>query len=408
MLSESSMERLSPLSLLTERQSLTRLIARLQKATEEILRSQEARAVTGLAMSPHPPYLLSFCPGELAEARRDFTEFILQGEARLHGLAHLLSRSLFGTRFELTSTVIGEVPDSTEPAPTLAARNPHARFTLSLPLTVEQLLASSDLELGKRQLARHGVLSSDGTRWLQPHLVANFVEYEPREGNAFKVTKLLSRIKAEQELWNKVTDEIFDLDRLFARDKQLRKLSRYVKDVFGIKILTEDTESARALHSHLTTWRWTDNDLSQLNLPGRPGDDRSLRQMEFLEIKDYLSQGAGKNSGWTAIKSVVRWWDQTFELQIQPLPNYYREQERFTRESHQSFKLSRERFREDVARRLPLYGFIRDVLRWLFSAEPHGPRPTFPGVAILLQDEPIISASGPRGTENESVKMYPS
>jgi hypothetical protein len=217
--------------------------------------------------------------------------------------------------------------------------------------------------------------------------VANFVEYEPSDNNLFKVTKLLSRIKAEQEIWNKVSDEIFDLDRLFARDKQLRKLSRYVKDVFGIKLLTEDARSARALHSHLTTWRWTDEDIRKLQLPGLPADLRPLRTLEFLEIKDYLSQGAGKTSGWTAIKSVVRWWDQTFELQLQPLPNYYREQERFTRESHRSFKLSREQFREDAANRLPLYGFIRDLLRWLFSPERYPHRPTFPGVAIILQGE---------------------
>jgi hypothetical protein len=394
---ESSVERLSPLSLLTERQSLTRLTAKLQKATHDILRSQEACAVAGLAMSPHPPFMLTFCPKELAEARRDFTEFILQGEARMHGLAHLLSRSLFDGHFELTSTVIGEVGETS------------GRFTLSVPVTVDQLLASSDLELGKRQLARFGVQTpGGGSEWLQPHLVANFVEYEPSTNNAFKVTKLLSRIKAEQELWNKVTDEIFDLDRLFARDKQLKQLSRYVKDVFGLKILTEDAESARALHSNLTTWRWTDQDIDQLRLPGLPEDRRCVRSLEYLEIKDYLSQGAGKNSGWKAIKSVVRWWDQTFELQIQPLPNYYREQERFTRESHRSFKLSREQFREDVARRLPLYGFVRDMLRWLFSPDRYPHRPTFPGVVILLQDEPNISANDSRGTEPDGVKMYPS
>lgn len=372
---ESSMERQSPLSLLTQRRSLNRLAAKLQKAADEIMRTQEACAVTGLAMSAHPPFVLSFCPTEIAEARRDFTEFILHGEIRMHGLSHLLSRSLFGESFELTSTVIGEVPET------------HDRFTLSAPVSVEQLLANSDLELGKRQLARYGALSEDGAQWLRPHLVANFVEYEPSDNNLFKVTKLLSRIKAEQEIWNKVSDEIFDLDRLFARDKQLRKLSRYVKDVFGIKLLTEDARSARALHSHLTTWRWTDEDIRKLQLPGLPADLRPLRTLEFLEIKDYLSQGAGKTSGWTAIKSVVRWWDQTFELQLQPLPNYYREQERFTRESHRSFKLSREQFREDAANRLPLYGFIRDLLRWLFSPERYPHRPTFPGVAIILQGE---------------------
>ena len=375
--------------------SLTRLIDKLQHATEEILHTQEACAVAGLAMSAHAPFVLSFCRSEIEQARRDFTAFILQGELRLHGLSHLLSRSLFDGPFELTSTVIGELSETS------------GRFTLSLPVTVENLLANSDLELGKRQLARFGVQSPENSaEWLQPHLVANFVEYEPSEGaNAFKVTKLLSRIKAEQELWNKVADEIFDLDRLFARDKQLKRYSRYVKDVFGIKLLTEDVASARTLHSHLTTWRWIDEDIEALQLPDLPKDRKSLRSLEFLEIKDYLSQGAGKNSGWTAIKSVVRWWDQTFELQIQPLPNYYREQERFTRESHRSFKLSREQLREEMAKSLPLYGFMRDLLRWLFSPEPSLIRPSFPGVALLINDGHPISASTTRGTEPDLVKQ---
>lgn len=389
---ETSLERASPLSLLTTKPALTYLIAKLQRATDEILRAQEACAVAGLAMSAHPPFVLSLSTERIEQARQEFSDFILQGELRLHGLSHLLSRSLFDGPFELTSTVIAELPETP------------GRFTLSLPVTVENLLKSSDLELGKRQLSRFGVQCPDQPgKWLQPHLVANFVEYEPSlGGNLFKATKLLSRIKAEQELWNKVSDEIFDLDRLFERDKQLKRLSRYVKDVFGIKILTEDAEAARTLHSHLTTWRWTEADIAALGLPELPCDFRSLRSLEFLEIKDYLSQGSGKSSGWTAVKSVVRWWDQTFELQIQPLPNYYREQEKFTRESHRSFKLSREQFREDVARQVPLYGFLRDLLRWLFSPELATSRPSFPGVALLLEGNPI-SASHSRGTELDSV-----
>ncbi len=392
---DSTTGRTSPLSMLTQMPSLTRLIGKLQSATEEILHTQEACAVAGLAMSAHAPFVLSFCPSEIEQARRDFTSFILQGELRLHGLSHLMSRSLFDGPFELTSTVIGELSETS------------GRFTLSMPVTVENLLASSDLELGKRQLARFGVQSpEDSSLWLQPYLVANFVEYEPSEGsNAFKVTKLLSRIKAEQELWNKVADEIFDLDRLFARDKQLKRFSRYVKDVFGLKLLTEDVASARTLHSHLTTWRWTDDDIFALNLPDLPDDLRPLRCLEFVEIKDYLSQGSGKNSGWTAIKSVVRWWDQTFELQVQPLPNYYREQERFTRESHRSFKLSREQLREEMAKRLPLYGFMRELLRWLFSPELSPVRPSFPGVVLLINEGHPISASSSRGTEPALVKQ---
>ena len=33
---------------------------------------------------------------------------------------------------------------------------------------------------------------------------------------------MVSRIKAEEQIWNKVVDTIFDLDRLVQLDKQLR------------------------------------------------------------------------------------------------------------------------------------------------------------------------------------------
>ena len=41
------------------------------------------------------------------------------------------------------------------------------------------------------------------------------------------------RIKAEEEIWNKVVDEIFEVDSLVERDKELRHLSRYVKKFPG-------------------------------------------------------------------------------------------------------------------------------------------------------------------------------
>ena len=82
--------------------------------------------------------------------------------------------------------------------------------------------------------------------------MANFVEYQPTALNRFAVHKMTTRIKAEEELWNKVCDELFSLDTLVARDKELRNLSRYVKDVFGLKIVVGKPEDAQELQETLS------------------------------------------------------------------------------------------------------------------------------------------------------------
>jgi hypothetical protein len=73
-----------------------------------------------------------------------------------------------------------------------------------------------------------------------------------------------------------------------------------------------------------------------------------------------------KRTGWKALKSVVSWRDRLFEIQVQPLSNYYLEIDHMAEQSHSSFKLVRDSLRDEVARLIPLYGFYRDLLRMLF------------------------------------------
>ena len=71
------------------------------------------------------------------------------------------------------------------------------------------------------------------------------------------------------------------------------------------------------------------------------------------------------------------------EVQVQPLANYHQERERLTRESHAGFKSRREALRNQIASSIPLFGFYRDLLKWLFLA-PHTPAPTFESVTIVV------------------------
>ena len=341
----------SPLFLVSQEPSINQLVARLSKVHEEI----EA--------NPNREYTLEFSRGELVECRAAFDRMIRKGEESLHRLCELLCNSFVGP-YQLQSVVIGETPTT------------HERFTLTQLLSRQDLYSTIDLDLGNRQLRK--LRYFDGSSWVSPILVANMVEYQPTEPNSFGVQKIISRIKAEEELWNKVVDEIFRLDSLVARDKELRHLSYYVKDIFGIKVVVGAPEEVVRFHSTLLETRWSAQSLKAVG--GAPGEKAS--RVEVVETKDYLRRSE-KASGWEAMKSVVLWAGKLFEIQVQPLGNFWREREHLTKESHAGFKSLREEIRQQVAEQIPLFGFYQTLLKWLFQL-PDAPAPSFPGVSVVV------------------------
>lgn len=339
----------SPLWMVSNAPALNELVGALQSF----------RHTLDAAPSAHEnePRRLVFSKARIAAARAEFSEMIRRGERDLHVLAGALARRLLGT-FHLRSVVIGEIEKT------------HERFTLSVDVSEADVIGTTDLDLGNRVLARLAISEQRG--WLRASLVSSVVEYEAESPNEHSVYRILTRIKAEEEIWNKVADEIFDLDSIVLRDKQLRHLGRYVKDVFGIKIVVGTPEEARAVQRTLEGGAG-----ACLELDGRP--------LTFVEVKDYLSRPSRKQSGWSALKSVVRWGERTFEIQVQPLSNFLHEREKLTKESHASFKTTRERVRDGIAARLPLFGFYRALLRWLFLDSTSEP-PLHEGVEIVLSE----------------------
>lgn len=323
----------SPLWMVTTEPVLNKLVMQLQRLRYEL--SEDS--------SVHRE--LQFSRAHLAAAREAFSNMIRKGEKDLHRLCQLLADT-FLEGYYMESVVIGEIESTRQ------------RFTITQGLTQTELDNSIDIDLGTHQLSK--LRFKDGDYWSEANLIANVVEYQPSEPNPYAIHRLVSRIKAEEEIWNKVVDEIFDLDRLVKRDKQLRHLSRYVKDVFGIKIVVGEVSDMHRMQSALGEWLWSDEAIRALNLEPQ----ENMKRLEFVEVKNYLTER--KSSGWEAIKSVVRWSDKTFEIQVQSLRNFLRERERLTRESHLSFRANRERVRLQVAQQTPLFGFYRELLRWLF------------------------------------------
>ncbi len=308
---------------------------------------------------PDKNFTIEVSRDDLASMRESFKKTILDGEWHLHSLGHLLATILLDGTFELHSNVIGALPgDDSRP------------FLIRERITRETLFSVTDVDLGNHLV--HNFRYQQKGEWLPLTLSANFVEYVPLSRPLSGVNRLTSRVKAEEELWNKVIDEIFVLDEMLTRDKHLRQYSKFIKDIFGIKIICEDEATCMRVHEQLERMSVCESDISRMqelcdiNMPiKRVGKERLL---EFLETKDYLTcdQSKMKKTGWRALKSVARWRDRLFEIQIQPLANYYLELDHMSGPSHKSFKTQRDALRDEVSKVVPLYGFYRDILKNLF------------------------------------------
>lgn len=345
----------SPLWLVAEEPLIEELVLALESSRRRIMDEPDAE------------HTLMFSRAKLEATRQSFSSMIRRGEAKLHALCEILAERYLGSPVDLDSLVIGEIPTTRE------------RFTITQRIATADLYSHTDLDLGSRMLQR--IRMHDGARLQTPVLVANVVEYQPRSMGRFAVHKLVSRIKAEEEIWNKVVDEIFGLDQLVTRDKQLRELSRFVKDVFGIKLVVDEAADVQRLQQAIADLTLEDSELEGHEIP--VGD--STRRIELIEVKNYLGDDE-KRSGWGAIKSVATWWDKLFEIQIITLSTHQNERENLTQESHGGFKTRRESVRDAVAEQIPLFKFYRDLLQWLFMGSADEPAPTFPGVSISVDD----------------------
>ena len=284
--------------------------------------------------------ILQFSTSQLEAVRKEFSLMILRGEEKLHRLCSLLSGRLLDDDYFLKSVVIGKFRGQ-EP------------FTLSQPIDEEEIYSRTDLDLGNRLLDK--LKFQSGAVWQKADLVANFVEYQSASLGEFKLHKMISRIKAEEEIWAKTVDEIFNLDQIISRDKELRKLSFYIKDIFGVKLVVSENDDVSKLLEYL----------KDLELGEQP--------LQVLEVKNHLGLNHQKKSGWRAVKAVIKWWDKVFEIQVQPLEVYLREQEYLTGESHAGFKARREELRQEVASKIPLFGFYLKLLKWLFMFPEESP-----------------------------------
>lgn len=344
----------SPLAMLVRDERTNRVLGQLS-AQLDALREAEARG--------DAPPTLTLQQSEIDFCREQWELGVLRGEHRLYDLATLVARRLTGsTRIEHVARVLVGPKEEEE---SLAA----ARIVIEERITREELKRTSDYSLANRIARHYRYRPRYDATFGKLYARASFLELRPLGmADDALATRVMTRVKANEQIWNKVCDALFDIDNVVQRDKILNSRSKYVKDVFGIKVLTPRRADSYAVDAALSSMHFPAGEVESLGLPF----EESMGQLQLLEHKDYMAlpPDRKKKTGWEAIKNVYRWGGQLFEIQIQTEANYFLEVLDLTDTSHRTFEMQRRRMRWELEERVPHYRDFRRVLKYIFRADP--------------------------------------
>jgi len=344
----------SPLSLLIRDRRTNGLLEQLANQLQALRASEATGAATPV---------LTLSRAEVDYCRQQWEAGVLRGEHRLYDLAMLLTRRLTGSpRVELVARVLVGPREEEETAEL-------PRIVIEERITLQDLKRVTDYSLANR-IARHYLYRPrHEAPFGKLYARASFLELRPLgQADDALATRVLTRVKANEQIWNKVCDALFDIDSILKRDKILNPRSKYIKDVFGIKILTTRRADSYAVDAALANTSFTEAELATLGITWAPADAR----LELLEHKDYLSvpPDRRKKTGWEALKNVYRWSGHLFETQIQTEANYFLEVIDLTDTSHRTFEMQRRRMRWEIEERIPHYRDMRRVLKYIFRNDP--------------------------------------
>ena len=344
----------SPLALLTTDGRVHALFA-LLAGQLEAMREADVRG-------ERPPVLrLRSSDVEYARARWD--DSILRGERLLYNLATLLAWRFLGTRDFQTVVRIVAGPDE--------GYEPESRIVIEERLDPSTFERVSDHTLASRIAQRYQYRPHHDEPFGRLYPRASFLEFRASdpadEPNVAVATRVLTRLKVDEQIWNKVCDAFFGIDDLVQRDKILNTMSRFIKDIFGIKVLTPTPEASFEVDRALATMRFRPDELAALGVEAAA----AAEELRVIERKDYLTPPPSerKQTGWAAIKNVHRWAGQIFEVQIQTESNYVGEQSRLSSASHFTFQMRRRVLRHRLEEVVPYYREFRRVLKALFKPD---------------------------------------
>jgi len=332
------------------------------------------------ARTGKPAPVLQIARDEIDNCRNTWETGVLSGEHHLYDFATLIAHALTGTtHIQLVARVVmGRKEEEEGPG--------SQRIVIEETITRENLKRVTDYSLAQRIARRYRYRASHDQPFGVLYPRASFLELWPLStAEDAPATRVLTRVKTNDQIWNKVCDALFAVDSLVQRNKILNPGSKYIKDVFGVKVLTPRRPDSYRVDEILGSINWTPRQLQEIGL--KPSVD--LLKLELVERKDYLGvpQDQKKRTGWEAIKNVYRWGTQLFEVQIQTEANYFLEALHLTDTSHRTFEMQRRQMRRELEKVVPHYADYRRLLKLLFRREDdeelHAPEESLPWPTVV-------------------------
>jgi len=124
--------------------------------------------------------------------------------------------------------------------------------------------------------------------------IASFNQYKIDADFPSGLKLMLSRIKTTSNVCYKIADMVFDIDRMFKRDKVINRYTQALTDMYGIKMVFSKTENIFMALDYF----------------------KAKTDIEILEENDYLGEKR-KKSGYEAYKLTLKKNEQLFEIQLQ-------------------------------------------------------------------------------------------
>jgi hypothetical protein len=301
----------SPLELIVRDERVNRIVRRIRDSLD---RSEPLESL-GIALSPN----------EIRGIQTAFHEALRTGEHTLYRFVRSLAEMYYpGKPVEVEATVLAR-----------PVRRPREVAFIQRRLRMEEVLGVRDHALAARILDE----ITGGKRTLR--VAASSLRWFPSGGAppGSAVLEIVSRVKATEDICSKIADEIFRLSEAFRRDKITNRLSRYLKDIYGAKVVCATVPDCYRVSREI----------------------QEREDVTSLEVKDYIERP--KASGFQCLKLVVLHHGVPLEAQILTQEMRTREM-MFPETSHRTYKEKRERLRERLG---PEYRRCYEFLRELFE-----------------------------------------
>lgn len=176
--------------------------------------------------------------------------------------------------------------------------------------------------------------------------IASFNQYRFDKNYTSGLKLMLSRIKTTSNICYKIADMVFDIDRMFERDKIVNKYTQTLMDMYGLKMAFQDPKNIFETLEHL----------------------KHEPSIEIIDEKNYLDERR-KKSGYEAYKVVFKKNEQSFEIQLQTVDMLNLERSSLIA-GHRTYK---EKQMEDRKKLGQAYQNFYDVLIQAFSLSPELP-----------------------------------